>query len=192
MSGSMRYVIVDLEATCWDDSRSRDQMEIIEIGAVRLDSNLSVVDEFASFVRPVVEAALSKFCMELTAISQDDVDGADLFPVVFTRFRQWIGDGPYRLCSWGFYDVGQFRQDCGRHGVEFPSAFEDDHVNIKKEYAAWKGVRPCGMARALRQLDLPLEGTHHRGIDDARNIARIAQLALPARLDLGSANLLEN
>jgi inhibitor of KinA sporulation pathway (predicted exonuclease) len=29
------------------------------------------------------------------------------------------------------------------------------------------------MAAALAQLDLPLEGTHHRGIDDARNIAKI-------------------
>ncbi len=187
----MHYVIVDLDATCWDDSRSRDQMETIEIGAVRLDGDLAVLDEFASFVRPVVEPALSEFCKELTAISQHDVDGADTFPAVFARFRSWIGDGTYRLCSWGFYDAKQFRQDCDRHGVEFPNAFQDDHVNIKKEYSAWKGVRPCAMAKALRQLDLPLEGTHHRGIDDARNIARIAQLALPARLNMASAMPLE-
>jgi inhibitor of KinA sporulation pathway (predicted exonuclease) len=36
------------------------------------------------------------------------------------------------------------------------------------------------MAQALRLLGLPLEGTHHRGSDDARNIARIAQVLLPA------------
>jgi len=35
------------------------------------------------------------------------------------------------------------------------------------------------MAHALDQLDLPLEGVHHRGIDDARNIARIARHVLP-------------
>jgi inhibitor of KinA sporulation pathway (predicted exonuclease) len=29
------------------------------------------------------------------------------------------------------------------------------------------------MAEALKFLGLPLDGTHHRGIDDARNIARI-------------------
>ncbi|HWO78436.1 MAG TPA: 3'-5' exonuclease, partial [Bacillus sp. (in: firmicutes)] len=33
--------------------------------------------------------------------------------------------------------------------------------------------RGVGMARALEMLKLPLEGTHHRGIDDARNIAKI-------------------
>lgn len=29
------------------------------------------------------------------------------------------------------------------------------------------------MKRALGMLELPLSGRHHRGIDDARNIARI-------------------
>lgn len=40
-------------------------------------------------------------------------------------------------------------------------------------------VKSCGMARALEIAGLPLEGTHHRGADDARNIARLAALVLP-------------
>jgi len=34
------------------------------------------------------------------------------------------------------------------------------------------------MDGALRRVGLPLVGTHHRGIDDARNIARILPFAL--------------
>jgi inhibitor of KinA sporulation pathway (predicted exonuclease) len=34
------------------------------------------------------------------------------------------------------------------------------------------------MKGALFMLGLPLEGRHHRGIDDARNIAKIAQIIL--------------
>lgn len=30
------------------------------------------------------------------------------------------------------------------------------------------------MAQALKLLDMPLVGTHHRGVDDAVNIAKIA------------------
>src|SRR5689334_7820859 len=116
----MHFLVVDLEATCWAEPRPRDRMEIIEIGAVRLDDALSVVDEFTSFVRPVVEPTLSTFCTELTSITQVDVDAADPFSIVFPAFTDWIGDGEARLCSWGFYDVGQFRLDCARHGVAFP------------------------------------------------------------------------
>jgi inhibitor of KinA sporulation pathway (predicted exonuclease) len=28
------------------------------------------------------------------------------------------------------------------------------------------------MAGALSELNIPLEGTHHRGVDDAKNIAK--------------------
>ena len=176
----MDLIVVDLEATCWDTSRPRNQMEIIEIGAVRLDAALTIVDEFDCFVRPVVEPKLSQFCTALTTIKQADVDGADMFPAVFARFLEWIGMGrPYRLCSWGFFDVGQFRLDCTRFGLVFPEQFESDHLNIKHLFAEWKGVRRCGMTAALDLLGLPLAGTHHRGIDDARNIARIVQETLP-------------
>jgi len=177
----MDLVVVDLEATCWDTSRPRDQMEIIEIGAVRLDDELNIAGEFYSFVRPVVVPKLSDFCTELTSITQADVDGADIFSIVFSAFTGWIGGGDCRLCSWGFWDVGQFRHDCRRHGLPFPEDFETQHINVKTEFAAWKGVRRCGMANALKHLGIPLQGTHHRGIDDARNIAHIAELMFAER-----------
>jgi 3'-5' exoribonuclease 1 len=174
----VNVIVVDVEATCWAEPRSRDRMEIIEIGAVRLDGELHIADEIDLFVRPVVEPRLSGLCTELTTITQADVDGADPFSMVFPSFLEWIGDGEHRLCTWGAYDVGQFRLDCRRHGLAFPEWFETEHLNLKTEFAAWQGVRRCGMAKALAHLGIPLEGIHHRGIDDARNIARIAQLLL--------------
>ncbi len=38
--------------------------------------------------------------------------------------------------------------------------------------------RQMGMARALTTLGHKLEGTHHRGVDDAINIAKIAHTLL--------------
>jgi hypothetical protein len=52
-------------------------------------------------------------------------------------------------------------------------------LNLKKEFARLFGFKASGMERALAQAGLQLEGTHHRGIDDARNIARLAALVLP-------------
>jgi 3'-5' exoribonuclease 1 len=175
----MRYVIVDLEATCWDTSGDRSQMEIIEIGAVLLDSETGPpIQEFAEFVRPVVVPILSEFCKQLTSIKQAQVDAADGFSTVFARFVDWIGPAPFTLCSWGGYDLNQFRQDCRRHQVALPATFER-HINLKKEFARLMHVRLCGMSKALRILQIPLVGTHHRGIDDARNIAKLAQVILP-------------
>jgi 3'-5' exoribonuclease 1 len=176
----VRYVIVDLEATCWEAGSTPERMEIIEIGSVLLESSAGPVSrEFASFVKPVASPQLSDFCTQLTSIRQEDVDEAGTFREVLPRFLEWIGPEPYTLCSWGAYDLNQFRQDCRRHNLPFPEAFER-HVNLKKEYSRLRGVKPMGMKGALAQEGMPLEGTHHRGIDDARNIARLAQIVLPA------------
>ncbi|MDB5322362.1 MAG: Exonuclease RNase and polymerase, partial [Phycisphaerales bacterium] len=172
---------VDLEATCWDDSRDRARMEIIEIGAVEMPSaNDEPTREFSRFVRPIVDPTLSDFCRELTSIRQQDVDRAEEFVSVFADFVDWIaGEAPFILCSWGRYDLNQFRTDCARHHLVLPSAFER-HVNLKKHFASLLGLRKeLGMERALAKAGLPLIGTHHRGIDDARNIARLAALVLP-------------
>jgi len=40
------------------------------------------------------------------------------------------------------------------------------------------------MAKALHILEIPLEGAHHRGIDDARNIKKI--LVFPNVLSIRS------
>ena len=182
----MRYIIVDLEATCWENTRNSDRMEIIEIGAVVLPSSAHLASgEFARFVRPVVEPRLSAFCKQLTSIAQTDVDRAETFWTVFHEFLEWIGPEPFVLCSWGAYDLNQLRLDCRRHGIAFPPTFER-HINLKKEFARVYNVRSCGMAAALRHTGLPLEGTHHRGIDDARNIGNLARLVLP-RLEQAGA-----
>lgn len=176
---TMRYTIVDLEATCWETNSSLPRMEIIEIGAVQLETAAGPVSRaFARFVQPVAEPHLSPFCIQLTGIQQEDVDKADPFSLVFWEFLDWIRDDLFMLCSWGAYDLHQFRVDCQRHGIPFPVSFER-HINLKKEFARLHGTKPMGMPGALRHLKLPLEGRHHRAIDDVRNIAEIARRILP-------------
>jgi inhibitor of KinA sporulation pathway (predicted exonuclease) len=175
----MHYIIVDLEASCWEGGKNRDDMEIIEIGAVKLASSRGpVLGEFDSFVRPVVHPTLSEFCTQLTGIRQADVESADLFPQVFEHFLTWAGAEPFVFCSWGGYDLRQFQRDCQRHSIPFPVSF-DRHMNLKQAFSRLYRTRPLGMKAALDMLGLPLVGHHHRGIDDARNIAWLSQLILP-------------
>jgi inhibitor of KinA sporulation pathway (predicted exonuclease) len=47
-------------------------------------------------------------------------------------------------------------------------------MNLKKRFSATLGeATRYGMSSALERVGLPLTGTHHRGIDDARNIAKL-------------------
>ena len=46
-------------------------------------------------------------------------------------------------------------------------------ANLKHVFADHTGRKPHGMTDMLEQQHLVLEGRHHCGLDDARNIARV-------------------
>ena len=169
----MNYIIFDLEATCW---KQRDQgpKETIEIGAIKLDSTGTIAGEYQTFVRPIVNPVLSEFCTTLTSITQQDVDQAPSFDQAIQDFKTWVGVAQenYILCSWGFYDRKQLRQDGDRFGQE--TSWTNRHISVKHQHHKLAATqRPLGMATALLKEGFELEGTHHRGIDDARNIAKV-------------------
>ncbi|BDD06737.1 3'-5' exonuclease [Aureibacter tunicatorum] len=169
----MNYIVFDLEATCWD-GWDKSQNETIEIGAVLINDDKEIVSEFCKFIKPLKHPILSEFCKKLTSIQQSDVDNADYFGDVINEFQDWIrqGDDDYILCSWGFYDKKQFEADCDLNGLD--KAWVEKHVSLKHQYGKFKKLRRAiGMKNTLLNENILLEGIHHRGIDDARNIAKI-------------------
>jgi inhibitor of KinA sporulation pathway (predicted exonuclease) len=171
------YLIIDLEATCSaDNTVPRTEMEIIEIGAVIQNAKTFEIEStFQTFVRPVRHPRLTDFCTQLTTITQADVDPAPYFPEALANLVAWLQPFPdARFCSWGAYDKGQLLQDCAHHHLPYPLG--PDHFNLKTAFAAATNKRKAmGLDAALRLLNLPLQGTHHRALDDAQNIARITR-----------------
>lgn len=170
------YLVVDLEATCCDRQATikQTEMEVIEIGAVMVEAKtLTIIDEFQSFIKPIRHPILTEFCKSLTSISQAQVDRAPTYPEAIALLKNWLsGYSNGVFCSWGDFDRQQFQQDSNFHKVPFPIAYP--HVNLKQLFSQKQGLRKRhGMAKALTLAGLPLEGTHHRGIDDARNIAKL-------------------
>jgi 3'-5' exoribonuclease 1 len=170
------YLIVDVEATCSDDGAvPRHEMEIIEIGALMQNShNFEIESEFQTFVRPVRHPELTEFCKALTGITQHDVTGAPRFPAALEEMELWMNSFPDALfCSWGDYDRNQFYQDCDYHRIIYP--FAAAHLNLKAQFSSALGRKKVGIAEAVRHLGIEFEGSHHRGLDDAHNIARIVR-----------------
>jgi 3'-5' exoribonuclease 1 len=169
----MNYIILDLEATCWDGKGHKQKSEIIEIGAVKINEHRVATDTFAMFVQPSLHPELSEFCKQLTTIRQSQIDRAETFPKVLRAFHEWINmNEPYVLCSWGFYDRQQFKHDCELH--QLSTEWIKPHISLKHQHAEICNLKkPMGMSGALYREGIPLVGTHHRGIDDAKNIANI-------------------
>lgn len=170
----MNFIIYDLEATCWEGRPPSKIQEIIEVGAVRINRYGEVLGYFNQFIRPVLNPNLSAFCEELTSIRQEDVDRADTFPQVIEAFQDWaeIFYEEYILCSWGSFDRRMLIQDCRLHDMDFD--WVDPHINLKQQYHDIKRLRRRrGLRRAVEAEGFEFTGTHHRGIADAENLAKI-------------------
>jgi inhibitor of KinA sporulation pathway (predicted exonuclease) len=172
----LNFIVFDLEATC-DDQTTYWDNEIIEIGAVKFLNNRKV-DTFQTFVKPK-DTVITKFCTELTTITEFDVMNAPMFPEALEMFKSWSfnSEEDTLFCSWGYYDKKQIIHDCERHNL--PYEFIYKHMSLKHEfYKVFDGEkkipkRGIGMKRALNLLGFTVDGTQHRAIDDAINIGKI-------------------
>jgi inhibitor of KinA sporulation pathway (predicted exonuclease) len=123
---------------------------------------------------------VSPFCTRLTTITADMLIDAPPFAEVCDQLRNRYHSAARAWASWGAYDRKMFEAQCASFGVPYP--FSEQHINLKQWYADLEldGKR-VGMAAALRREQLMLDGTHHRGGDDAHNIARIVASVLARR-----------
>ena len=127
------------------------------------------VERRSILVRPA-RSTVSPFCTQLTTLTQADVDAGIPLAEACRLLSQDYRSGQRLWASYGDYDRQQFTRNCADYGIPYP--FGPGHLNVKTLAAVTHGwTREPGMSEALRRLALPLEGTHHRGGDDAWNIA---------------------
>lgn len=166
-------LIVDIEATCWENNANPPDQpnEIIEIGVCVLDvARRELIEKRSLLVKPV-QSEISPFCTQLTTLTAEIIaqEGMDFYAACAileadfkSRSRLWT--------SWGMYDFNIFHLQCKTQRVRYP--FSKKHANIKRLFTDVFKER-MGMGLALEKAALPLEGTHHRGHDDAWNIGRL-------------------
>ena len=171
-----RLLVVDLEATCWQGPPPDGQYnEIIEVGNAMLNlTDGAITPGPELLVRPVV-SKVSPFCTELTSITQEMVDerGSTLRDAI-ARLESFAG-GNLTIVPWasyGDYDLLVLSEHCQRRGMDFP--LSRSHTNVKRLVTMLSGwAKPVGMMKSLERLGITHEGTHHRGGDDATNIAKL-------------------
>lgn len=175
MAKDTRHVLViDLESTCWatKEEQGNKPNEIIEIGMAVVDiRNSKIVGTDSILVKPVY-TEISEFCTKLTTITPEMAqDGVSLREAIAVIRQMHPNLKELTWASYGDYDRRQFERELCFKAIAYP--FGPTHLNVKNLFALRHRCREVGMDKALEMLNIPLEGTHHRGIDDAKNIAKI-------------------
>lgn len=177
MSTPKLCLVIDIEATCWDKNPPSGQApdsqrgEIIEIGITSISLPDKKIVESESIIVWPTTTKISEFCTELTTLTPEYVheNGRSFGSAIYYMYSKYRTDRNM-WGSWGKYDDKIFIRQCAKEGVRYP--FNNNYLNIKSLFA-WKYGFNCRLDKALAHVDIPLDGTFHRGIDDSRNIAKI-------------------
>lgn len=177
----MKYVVVDLEMNPVDreyrEVRRKLREEVIEIGAVRLDSAFQQESEFQCYVKPEY-GPIKKHITALTSITQAMVDGQKHYADCFRDFIHWVGEEETRIYSWSMSDIKQLRNECRFKLPDFDVNWLNERwVDLQQEFDERLGLHnSLALKHALGAMDHKFEGTQHTALADAINTSAILAL----------------
>lgn len=199
--------VIDFECTC-EDSWSYIH-ELIEFPVVLVDCRTrEIIGEFQSYVKPTENQTLSEFCTKLTGIEQETVDLSPELPEVLAQVDEFLrsynlidSNISFALATDG-WDLHHFLDtECARktipkadylnEWIDLTKTFDERRSQIlRKKKPAY--ARRTNMGKMLRHYGMSFEGRKHSGIDDARNLARLAIRLLKEGLVLRVNDKLED
>ena len=110
----MNYIIFDLEwnQACEDNIKKYENLpfEIIEIGAIKLNSKKEIIDEFTVVIKPEIYKELHYITEQLIQIHKEDLDRGISFVDACTKFLEWCGKD-YLFCTWGNLDLIELQRN---------------------------------------------------------------------------------
>lgn len=148
---------------------------------------MTKVSEFQEFCKPKNTSTLTPYCIELTKITQEKVDNGISFQDALQKHEDWlrtnISDFDEQvlktnmlIVTCGYWDMNEMApKEYINYDIKKVHDVYLKYVNIKDDFCRLYNHtdRKYGMTGMLFLLNIELEGTHHSGIDDCRNISKV-------------------
>lgn len=178
----MNYIVLDLE---WNQSSTGKEevskvlpFEIIEIGAIKLNSDRKMTDEFSELIKPQVYHEMHHITRKLIHLQMEELEKGKSFVEIMEKFRAWCGQD-YIFCTWGPLDLLELQRNIRYYQLEplgeGPLAFLDVQKLFSIAYEDRKSRRT--LEHAIDFLEIEKDIPFHRAFSDAYYTAKVlAQL----------------
>ncbi|ULT80532.1 hypothetical protein L3Y34_010834 [Caenorhabditis briggsae] len=179
-------------ATTRDENNYDYASEIIQFSVIVLNTKEKKIREdvkFDKFVRPIINPTLSDYCTNHTGISQNTVDSAEPFPVVFEEFSAWLQENDFQETRYAFvvfsrrdlWFIAQYQFLLVKQPL--PAMFKqwvDMNATMKKAQQGQDYHRPEeNIIQDMSNIyNIPYEGTAHNAMDNCHFLAKITKRVL--------------
>ena len=133
----MYYITLDLE---WNQAYVQKALavqrrlacrlrgEVIQIGAVKMDSRMNICGSYQIIVKPQYFKKLHRHVSELTGITQEQMDLGTPLPEAAERFKKWCGKD-FCFLTWGPDDIPMLKENFNVHDI--PSGWLDKVYDLQ-------------------------------------------------------------
>ena len=184
----MNYIVFDLEFNqafdfktgSYSKSNPECPFEIIQIGAVKLNSHFDTIGEFNCYIKPVIYKRLHPYVEKITGITQEIMENGINFNSAYEEFSTFVSKDDI-LCSWGGDDVKALFRNIRYHKLS-SSAMPDRYMNIQSFATTYRKYEPgkaIGLKNAVELLELEIESDFHNALNDAMYTAEIFKIVRP-------------
>lgn len=174
----MNYIVFDLE---WNQcpygkgqENERIPFEIIEIGAVKLNSEKQIIDQYQILIQPRVYKKLHFRTKEIIQLSMKELEKGTAFYKAIRDFLKWCGED-YRFCTWGNSDLMELQRNMKYYGVlqllKGPLPFLDAQKLFSLDYE--DGESRKSLEYAVDFFQIEKQKNFHRALSDAWYTAQI-------------------
>lgn len=178
----MYFIIFDVELNQdfsalqdFDGRRSLYPFEIIQIGAIKLDSELNTVATFNRYVKPTIYTKISPFITELTGITTEQLLTEEPFSEVYQAYLEFIEGTDSIFCIWGMSDIKELFRNAEHHQLN-RKLLPRMCINLQPYASMHLHHSPktqLQLQHAVEALNLPIPYTFHNALYDAYYTAEI-------------------
>lgn len=165
----MNYIVLDLE---WNQAEGKQNkklpFEIIEIGAIKLDSEKRKIGEFSQLIKPKVYCYINHVTKALIHLKMEELQNGIPFFEAMNEFLKWCGED-YIFCTWGSLDLLELQKNMRYYKMkplsQGPIAFLDVQKLFSRQYEDKVSRRT--LEYAVDFLHIEKDIPFHRAYSDA-------------------------
>ena len=182
----MDYIVLDLE---WNQSEKGNKdfpFEIVEIGAVKLDSNKNIIGSYRQLIKPQVYRKIHPITKRIIQLDMEELEKGKYFPDAAKDFLEWCGEN-YLFCTWGSLDLTEFQRNMQYYHMESLSGGPILYYDIQKFFSLLyeDGKVRRSLEYAVEYLNLNKEHPFHMAFYDAYYASLVWK-------EMGDSNVEEN
>ncbi len=186
----MNYIVLDME---WNqpspgvkleyENNSCLNNEIIQIGAVKMNADLVIIDTFETDIKPKKLRKVNRNVKKLTGIDDARLSDAPDIESAISAFRTWCGEN-FVFITWGYDDIGVLGNNLKYFGIS--TDWLPKFYNLQMIFCAQTENlnRQYSLTYAAEFFHITLDKPLHDALTDAYYTAKVcASLDLKSGID---------